>query len=88
MNSPKRSKSRKPVRQPHQKKPATKGKSLRGQPEIYDELKKGTTVALTDTAAAGLNQLAAAMGISRSEFVERIGRGILKVTIDNPSTQT
>jgi hypothetical protein len=83
MNSPKRSKSRKTVRQPHQKKPSSKRKSLRGQPELYDELKKPTTVALTATATAGLDQLAAEMKISRSEFVERIGRGILKVATCN-----
>ncbi|MEP0914165.1 ribbon-helix-helix protein, CopG family [Leptolyngbya sp. GB1-A1] len=85
MSSSKRSKSRKTVRQPHQKKPSSKKKSLRGKPELYDELKKPTTVALTATATAGLDQLAAEMGISRSEFVERIGRRILEVAAQNSS---
>jgi hypothetical protein len=84
MKPSKQSKNRKTVRQPHQKKPSPRGKSLRGQPELYDELKKSTTVALTATATAGLDQLAAAMGISRSEFVERIGREILEVVVRNP----
>lgn len=75
----KRLKAQKP-RQLHQRKPAVKGvKSRRGCPEIYDELKKPITVALTPTAVRGLDELSAAMQLSRSELVERIGRKILTV---------
>ena len=83
MKSPKRSKNPKAVRQSHQKKTTFKGKSLRGQPEIYDERKKPTGIGLTPTAVTGLDQIAAGMKISRSELVERIGRGILEVVAVN-----
>lgn len=79
MPSKKRSKNDKSKRQPHQKKPYFPGKSLPGQGEMYSETKKSTTVGLTPTATRGLDQMAAARGISRSELVERIGRGILKI---------
>lgn len=82
MTRTKRSKT-KAIRQPHQKKPVLQRKSLRGKPEIYDELKQRTTVGLTPTAIARLDQMAAEMGISRSELVERIGRGILKLAVHN-----
>lgn len=84
MKSPKRSKSRKTVHQMHQKKPSPSRKSLREKPEIYDELKQPTTVGLTPTGRMGFDQLAAEMGISRSELVEQIGRGKLKVVAHNP----
>ncbi len=75
----KRLKAQKP-RQLHQRKLAVKGvKSRRGCPEIYDELKKPITVALTPTAVRGLDELSASRQISRSELVERIGRGLLTV---------
>lgn len=80
MPSKKRSKSCKPVRQMHQKKPPFSGKSQRGQGEIYSEIKKSTSVGLTPTATRELDQIAAALGISRSELVERIGRGLLQIT--------
>ncbi|MBW4472589.1 MAG: ribbon-helix-helix protein, CopG family [Stenomitos rutilans HA7619-LM2] len=74
-----RSKAHKP-RQSHQRKRAVKGvKSRRGCPELYDELKQPTTVALTPTAVRGLDELSAAMQLSRSELVERIGRKLLTV---------
>ena len=79
--APRRSKT-KNQRQPHQKKPAIHRKSTRGKPEIYDELKKNATFCLTPTAIDGLDQLSASLNISRSEFIERVGRGLLKVLID------
>ncbi|MBD2255194.1 hypothetical protein H6G14_28655 [Nostoc parmelioides FACHB-3921] len=63
---------------PWQRKKAQKGlKSKRGQPEIYDELKTKQTLTLTPTAVKGLDKIAELLGISRSELVERIGRGII-----------
>jgi len=85
MTSKKRSKSCKLTRQEHQKKPPFAGKSRRGQGEIYSETKKSISVGLTPTATRGLDQLAAAWGISRSELVERIGRNILQITVCIPS---
>jgi hypothetical protein len=76
--------SAKTTRQPHQRKPILKGvKSRRGCPELYDELKKPTTVALTPTALAGLDEISKALGISRSELIERIGRKVLSITLSN-----
>jgi len=84
MTSKKRSKNCKPIRQHHQKKPPFAGKSQKGKGEIYSEVKKSTTVGLTPTATRGLDEIAAEMGISRSELVERIGRKILQITACTP----
>ena len=76
---PKSKKSR--IREPREKKIIRKGlKSLRGQPEAYDELKKIVSVSLTPTAIKGLDDLARTHVISRSELLERIGRRIFKLT--------
>ena len=70
-------------REEREKKVAQKGvKSMRGQPEMYDELKKIVTVSLTPTAVAGLDQFARNRSISRSELVERIGRQVIKIVND------
>ena len=62
------------------------GKSLRGRPEIYDELKKPYSVGMTSTGVQGLDALSRAFNLSRSEFVEQIGRGYLKVMlVDAPA---
>lgn len=45
-------------RQEHEKKPNRKGiKLMRGQPEVYDELKKIASFSLRPTAQSGLNYL-------------------------------
>ncbi|MEP0924827.1 hypothetical protein [Leptolyngbya sp. ST-U4] len=68
-------------RQEHEKKPSRKGiKSMRGQPEVYDELKKVSSFSITPTAKSGLDQLSQQLNISRSELIERIGRGLLTIT--------
>jgi hypothetical protein len=54
-------------------------KSMRGQPETYDELKKIVSVSLTPTALAGIDQISRDYMISRSEFLERIGRFIIRL---------
>jgi hypothetical protein len=67
-------------RRDYEKKPIRKGvKSMRGQPEVYDELKKIFSFSLTPTARAGLDQLSEQLNISRSELIERIGRGLLTI---------
>ncbi|WNZ46123.1 hypothetical protein Q2T42_30505 [Leptolyngbya boryana CZ1] len=63
-------------------------KSLRGQPEFYEEVKLRTSIALTPTARQGLDELAHSFGLSRSEFVERIGRNLISVQRIDPSTNT
>lgn len=54
-------------------------KKLRGQPEIYDEVKGQVSLSMTPTGVQGLDELAATMGLSRSEFVEQIGRRLIAV---------
>jgi hypothetical protein len=57
---------------------AKKGfKNIPGIPEIYDEVKIRKTMTLTPTAIKGLDELAKQKDLSRSELVERIGRGII-----------
>ncbi|HEY9672042.1 MAG TPA: hypothetical protein V6D11_11390 [Waterburya sp.] len=76
MAKPKRIKRRE-----HEKKPSRKGvKSMRGQPELYDELKKITSFSITPTAQSGLKQLSEQLNISCSELIERIGRGLFTIT--------
>lgn len=54
-------------------------KKLRGQPEIYDEVKGHIGLSITKTGVQGLDELATSMGLSRSEFVEQIGRRSISV---------
>lgn len=57
---------------------AKKGqKSRKGVGEFYDEVKVDTLLSLTPTARGRLDQQAQAMGISRSEVVERLARGLI-----------
>lgn len=63
-------------------------KSLKGQPELYDELKNRVTVSLTPTAVAGLDAVAKSMDLSRSELVEQIGRGLLSLSRPEAVTLT
>lgn len=53
---------------------------MRGQPEMYDELKKSVSFSITPTARTGLERLSEQLNISRSELIERIGRGLLAIT--------
>ncbi|MEG5136898.1 MULTISPECIES: hypothetical protein [unclassified Microcoleus] len=57
----------------------SKHKSIRNQPEMYDEIKKSCTFGLTKTAIKKLDSLSQRYGISRSELVERIARGLIKL---------
>lgn len=54
-------------------------KRLRGVPQLHDELKQQTNLSLTQTAVKGLDTLAQARGLSRSELVERLGRQVLPI---------
>jgi hypothetical protein len=87
-NSRKGKKKSRPRRE-HQKKPVQKGiKSRRGQPEMYDELKELVSISITKTAQFGLNKISESLKISRSELIERIGRGLLTITETNPSSNS
>ncbi len=63
-------------------------KSLKGQPELYDELKNRVTVSLTPTAVTGLDALAQSVELSRSELVEQIGRGLFSLSRPGAVTLT
>lgn len=52
---------------------------MRGQPEVYDEVKETVSFSITPTARTGLTQLSEQLNISRSELIERIGRRLLTI---------
>jgi metal-responsive CopG/Arc/MetJ family transcriptional regulator len=53
----------------------------KGQPLTeYNELKTRITVSITPTAVNGIDAIAKSWNLSRSELLERIGRGILQVS--------
>jgi hypothetical protein len=80
MPKSKKNTSKRRQRQEYEKKPRCQGKkSMRGQPEIYSELKKIASFSLTPTAIEGLKQLSSQLNISRSEVLERIGRGVFTI---------
>ena len=62
-----------------------KHKSMRNQPEMYDEIKKPFTFSLTQTAVKELELLAKIHGISRSEIVEQFARGQIKLQTQPPA---
>lgn len=52
----------------------------KGQPlSEYNELKTRITVSITPTAVNGIDAMAKSWNLSRSELLERIGRGMLQV---------
>lgn len=54
-------------------------KKLRGQPELYNEVKGQVNISLTKTGVGGLDAIASELSLSRSEFIEQIGRRLLSV---------
>lgn len=54
-------------------------KNVKGQPERYEEVKSRVNLSLTPTAAEKLKVLAAEYGLSKSEFVEQVARGLIPV---------
>lgn len=79
-NNVQKSRKKRKARQDFQKKPIRKGlKSLRGQPECYDQVKKVVTISITPRAVEGLDTLSRERHISRSELIEQIGRGLIQL---------
>ena len=71
-------------REPHQKKQVQPRKSMRGQAETkYGEVKKPVSFGLTPTGADLLRQRSKRLGISTSEFLERIARGEIQIDINS-----
>jgi metal-responsive CopG/Arc/MetJ family transcriptional regulator len=52
-------------------------KRVKDEPALYDEIKVRAMMSLTPTAIKELDKKAAELGISRSEFVERVAREII-----------
>ena len=60
-----------------------RGRRYKGQPALYDELKKLIGATLTPTGIQGLAAHARNWGVSRSEFLEMIGRD--EIPVPSPS---
>lgn len=60
-------------------------KSMRGVPEMYDEIKKRFSICLTPIAHQKLTNLAQKKSLSLSELLERIGRGIIPLVSEEDS---
>lgn len=56
-------------------------KSQRNIPELYDQVKQAFSFSLTPTAVKKLEEMAKSLGLSRSELVEQIARGIWKLNL-------
>ncbi len=50
-------------------------KSNKGQPELYDEVKKRVNITITPTGWDRLDDLAWSRRLSKSELIEQIARG-------------
>lgn len=61
-------------------------KGIKGQPIMYDELKKVVAVSLTPTAVQRLDVLAESMDVTRSELIEQVARGTYPV-FDNKQAE-
>lgn len=60
-------------------------KRIRGVPIDYDELKRQVSLMLTPTANNKLSALAKKHGLPRSEYLERLLRGLISFSIDDKS---
>ena len=54
-------------------------KGQKNIPELCDEVKRRVNLAITPTGIEGLDAIASDLGMSRSELVERIGRGLISL---------
>lgn len=52
-----------------------------GRSPIHKETKERVNMSLTPTARDGLDFLATSLEISRSELIERIGRGLIPLAV-------
>lgn len=61
-----------------------RARRYKNQPVLYDEFKRSLDLTLTPTAKQGLSELAKEWNLSKSELIERIGRGIIR--LPNPQS--
>lgn len=79
-----RNHKKKKKREPYQKKKVQPRKSMHGQPETkYGEVKKNASFSLTPTGADLLKKHSKQLGISTSEFLERVARGEIEVNLNS-----
>jgi hypothetical protein len=50
---------------------------------MYSEVKTSVCLALTPTAIVKLDELAKSLQLSRSDFVERVARGLISIKPNN-----
>ena len=55
--------------------------SREGRPRKYNDNKKRRNITVTDEGWSGFEKLAKKYGVSKSDIVERIGRGEIKLQI-------
>ena len=60
-------------------------KSMRNQPEMYDEIKKSYSLSVTPRAIHLLDFHAKKNGLSRSEIVEQFARTLEQLTAHSPT---
>ncbi len=80
-NTKKKEKSSLPHKLPHEGKKCKRGEPL----NQYGELKKRLSVTLTSTAIKNLSTVAEQEGLSCSELLERVLRGLMPLDIDKYS---
>lgn len=65
----------------------SKSPNPEGRPPRYGKTKTRVNLTLTEECITGLDKLAVALGLSRSELVERIGRGLIPLHPDALSVE-
>lgn len=64
-----------------------KKKNLGGRPPKYDgQRKNNITISLSAMGIEGLDSMAENLGVSRSELIERVGRGVYPISVDAGDT--
>ncbi|CBN54943.1 hypothetical protein OSCI_1340002 [Kamptonema sp. PCC 6506] len=56
------------------------GHRRKGEPALYNEIKKLVTISLTPTGVANLDARATQLGTNRSDLIEQFARGLLDAT--------
>jgi len=62
------------------RKKVSKSRNPAGRPSIYGQRKTSIAVSLSPDGVEQLDAIAESLGLSRSEFIERIARGVYLVT--------
>lgn len=60
-------------------------KSTKGIGDLYESPKTRISLMVTEEGLEGLDKMASELGISRSELVERFGRGMIEASKEQPA---